>query len=207
MKTIQYIATIALTLMTVSLSNAQTTVSDLGSELRSGNLSIENLRGTGSSSGLSIQGRIENTTSSPIRIRISLRPAIFLGNRTSRSRQNMIAFSIFQRGGGYYKREGVSYIEFPANQSVAVDMIAYCADFEKENPSSTDSFEAYAVPEELAAVTRKIAAYKNANPDEEVTVAAQVALWLGQGLSPSQIRTTFQFTPSDERKARQILGY
>ena len=44
-----------------------------------------------------------------------------------------------------------------------------------------------------------------ANPDADVTVAAQLAIWLVQGVDTAAIRSKFEFTPADERLARTFI--
>lgn len=185
---------------------AQTSISDLQTELQSGRIAVEVMRGNGSSSGMAIEGKIRNTSPRTIRINTDLLRPMYLGNRTSRSRQNMIAFSLYERGGRFYTQGNNSFIEVPPNQSTDVDLIAYCADFEKDNPSSADQFDISEVPPEISGITQKIAQYKRRNPKVDVTIAAQVALWLVQGHSAEEISTTFQFSTQDELKAREIIN-
>lgn len=206
MKTLSLFAFLAVFAVFSNSALAQPSISDLQSEMQSGRIAVEGMRGNGSSSGMAIDGRIRNTTQRPVRINTSLRRPMYLGNRTSRSRQNMIAFSLYERGGSYYTYGNNPFIEVPPNQSLDVQLIAYCADFEKDNPGETDQFAISEVPPELSRITQKIADYKRRNPDDEVTIAAQVALWLAQGYSPEEIRTTFQFSSQDEMKARMIIN-
>lgn len=201
-----FFALLAAIVITPSPAFSQTTISDLQAEIQSGSIVVEDMRGNGSSSGMAINGRIRNTSQRLIRINTNLSRPMYLGNRTSRSSQNMIAFSLYETGGGYYTDSNSSFIEVPANQSLNVQLIAYCADFEKDNPSQTDQFSISEVPSEISGITQKIADYKRRYPRDDITVAAQVALWLAQGLSSSEIRTTFQFSPQDETKARAIIN-
>lgn len=190
----------------INASFAQSDFSDLREEIRSGRVAVVNLSGNGNSSGLSIQGTIKNNTPRRIRINTELIEPIYLGNRAAHTRQNMIAFSVYQRGGRYITQGVRSFIELAANQSIDIDMVAYCADYEKDNPISSDAFDVYDVPMDIQQITSRIANYKRSFPQEELTVPAQVALWLGQGIAPAKIRETFPFSSGDERKARDILG-
>jgi hypothetical protein len=203
-------ASIILFLISTILSSdevvAQRVIYDLEDAILQGHVAIEQMRGNGSSSGTSIEGRIRNSSQRTVRINVNLRKPMYLGNRTSSARQNMVAFSIYQRGGRYFTEGLNAFIEVTANQSLDVQFVAYCADFEKDNPSSADQFVVASVPDSMSGIIEKIANYKRLNPNDDVTVAAQVALWLAQGVAPDQIRTTFQFSQQDERTARAIIN-
>lgn len=117
----------------------------------------------------------------------------------------MVAYAIYGHDGSYYKGDAGPFISVEANQSINVQLIAYCADHEKENPVSSDNFQMAELPSALRTTAEKIARYKRRFPDAESTVAAQVALWLGQGLTPEEISKTFEFSNHDLAKAREIL--
>jgi hypothetical protein len=178
-------------------------ISNLQAEVAAGRISVEALNGTGGSSGASIRGKIRNTTNSAIRLSTRLAPPLFLKN--SSARQNMVAYAMYGGDGSYYREGGGSFISVEGNQSLDVQLIAYCADHEKENPAPSDSFRIAELPSRLSTTAEKIARYKQRFPDDEITVAAQVALWLGQGLTPEEIGKTFEFSNQDLAKAREIL--
>lgn len=52
----------------------------------------------------------------------------------------------------------------------------------------------------------RISAYIASNPDTDVTVAAQLAIWLAQDETPADIGARFPFTPADERLARTLIA-
>lgn len=192
--------------LTTNPALAQAPISDLQTEIDSGRISVVSLLGNGNSSGMAIEGAIRNSTERSIRIATNLSRPIYLSNRSSSKSQNMIAFGLYGRDGGYYDDGTTSYIDVPANQSLDVSFIAYCADYEKENPSSSDSFSISEVPANLARAASQIAEYKRNNPDEDIVVAAQIALWFAQGLSSKEIQTTFPFSAADEAKAIVIIS-
>jgi hypothetical protein len=204
-KYISLLPTVLITLF-IGQTFAQTTVSDLQDEIQAGRIAVENMQGKGSSTGMAIEGRIRNTTSKTLRINTNLKQPVYLGNRTSRLRQNMVAFSVYERGGSYFTDGRSSFIEVPANESYDVQLLAYCADYEKENPTSADQFVISQLPSGISDITRKIAEYKRKNPDDNSIQAFQVALWLAQGLTPEEIRKTFDFSQQDEIKARRIMN-
>ncbi|RTE85519.1 MULTISPECIES: hypothetical protein [Gammaproteobacteria] len=187
-------------------AQSSSTVVSLVDALQSGQVSIERLSGNGSSSGSSISGTLRNNTNQALRIGTNINPALYLEN-SNPSNQNMIAFQIYLRGGGYYRANGQNFIELASNRSTSITLIAYCADFEKGNPTYSDSFAVKYVPQNLSSLANKIARYKRNNPNHDTTVPAQVALWLGQGVPISEIKEMFSFNEQDEQVARMILNY
>ena len=61
------------------------------------------------------------------------------------------------------------------------------------------------VPATLNGVMSSIGSYARANPDADVTVAAQLAIWLVQDVETTAIRSKFEFTPADEKLARTFI--
>jgi hypothetical protein len=57
----------------------------------------------------------------------------------------------------------------------------------------------------LLPVLHSIIEYESAHPDQEVTVAAQAAIWLAQGLSIDEVRTKFDVNNAQETLAREFL--
>jgi hypothetical protein len=163
------------------------------------------MRGNGSSSGAALEGRIRNTSSNTARANINLIPPVYFENQGS-SGQNMIGTQIYLDGGGYYTEGDRQFIEINPNSEVNVMIIAYCADFEKDNPSIGDFFSVSGIPQELVDVTWRIASFEAANPDYDTTVPAQVAIWLSQGELAEDIRQKFSFNANDERLAQQFVG-
>lgn len=178
---------------------------DLGAGLDSGSIRIVQLHGNGSSSGTSLEGQIENLTQNELRIAVNLRRPLYFGNRGG-SGQNMIAVSIFEDGGRYYSDGESSFISLMPGRALSVQLTAYCADFDKENPSVSDSFAIADTPEEISEIALKISRYEAANAEFDLTVPSQLALWLSQGNSASEIQEKFAFSASDERVAREILA-
>ncbi|ANO52333.1 hypothetical protein BA177_15085 [Woeseia oceani] len=118
----------------------------------------------------------------------------------------MIATQIYSDDGGYLSDGSESFIELPTSSSIQVMFIAYCADFEKDNPQYSDTFSLIDLPPELASVARKISDYEAAHPGQDTMVASQVALWLVQGVSATEIKDKFSFDENELKAARTILG-
>ena len=189
-----------------SLSSASSTrVTDLLSEMRSGNIALTSTHGTGASTGASVQGYLVNNTNRDIRVAVNLDKPLFMRNSRRRS-QNMLATRVFNRDKTYRREGNQSFIALKANKRIPVTFIAYCVDFEKDNPAGTDSFTINDVPTELVGISSKIQRYERDNPDANSGAALQLALWLSQGESIREIREKFKFTWQDEQTARNLIN-
>ena len=78
-------------------------------------------------------------------------------------------------------------------------------DFERDNPSESENFSIGVLPANLNSVMANVNAFVAANPDADVTVAIQVAIWLAQGETITDIQAKFAFTPADEQLARDLM--
>ena len=83
--------------------------------------------------------------------------------------------------------------------------MAYCVDFEKDNPTQAESFDVADSPSNLDRVTAAIQEYSRKNPNTDITSAAQAAIWMAQGVSIDDIRTKFPVSSSEEILARSFL--
>ena len=196
----------ALTIALISGTiQAQNNFSDLKSAIASGSVTLSNIHGNGSSSGNAIEAIIKNRTDSNIKIYTQLDDPLYLGNETSQSSQNMLAFEVYGDGGTYYSDGTKSFIELSPNQRMRVDITAYCTDYYKDNPGYNDRFRSAETPDDIKDIADKIASYTKRNSMTDITVGAQVALWLGQGLTPEEIKETFPFSSRDRAIANDIL--
>lgn len=185
------------------VASAQTPPRDLLAEVESNRLQLESLAGNGGSSGAAIAGYLVNTTRQAIRVDVYLSRKLFLVNKGSG--QNMVATTVYLEGGEYNSDGRRSFIVLRPNSRTAVTFIAYCADFNKDNPSATDRFTVSSLPPGLESIVAAIAAYSKKNPNIDSTVAAQAALWLSQGTSISEIRKRFPVSLAEERLAKSFL--
>ena len=204
-----------LTLLTAcsqSGSNAPASSQQLSSEqgsaelselISSGAVSLVQARGNGASSGNSIDAVLRNNTERELQINVFLDQPIFLAN--SGVGQNMIASMVVGDDGSYKQEGSRSIVTLRPSEPFKASMVAYCADFSKENPNSTETFDLSQVPPRLAAVISRVNEYARSNPDVDVTVAAQLAVWLAQDESTVIIAEKFPFTPADEQLARTFL--
>lgn len=183
-------------------ATAAQAVTDLSDELESGDVALESVAGNGGSSGTVLTGYLRNQSGSSKRIGVDLARPLYLVN--SGFRQNMVATQVYNRDGGYFSDGKKSFIELKSNQRAPIVFVAYCADFEKENPTAEDSFTIGKMPGNLNRVAKKVREYVSRNPNAEVTIAAQLAFWLVQGESTSDIRQKFEFSQSDEMLGRQF---
>lgn len=186
--------------MFTAIALAQPGVVDLKRELDAGRVRLTSIAGTGGSSGTVITARLQSATSSELRIEVHLTQPIYLVN--SGSSQDMIASQVFFDGGRYQSDGKKSFLVIPPRSTFSVVFMAYCADFEKDNPTITDRFYMGSAPPNLTSVLDKVRTYHRANPDGEVVVATQAAIWLAQGVSLEKIRTKFPVSATDAQLAR-----
>ena len=161
--------------------SAQVTVNDLHDEIDAGRVRFISATGNGSSSGASVEGYLINDTAAERHVGIYLSRPVYL--RNSGAGQNMVATEVYLGDGGYLSDGRRSFITLNAGVRTRVMLIAYCVDFEKDNPSASDRMAVGSVPPTLNAVMSSIGGYVRANPDADVTVAAQLAIWLVQGVT------------------------
>jgi hypothetical protein len=195
--------TLALLCLVTTLTSAQAPLRDLTLEVSQGRVELRSLTGNGSSSGAAIEGELTNLSSNTIAVSVNLAEPIFLVNNGSA--QNMVVSAIYPASGSYRRDSRGSFLQIGAKASIRVILIAYCADFEKENPGSQDRFQLSPLPENLRPVMRKILNYARRSPDQDITGAAQAALWIVQGVDVTEIRRRFPVSVADERLARSFL--
>lgn len=171
--------------------------------INDGTIKIVSVSGNGSSSGAALDGYLLNTTTRQITIDVYLRQPIYFLN--SGRGQNMIATQIYEYGGQHSVQGGRSFITIPANGQINVMFIAYCADFERDNPTSSERFTIGNMPISIRDASVRIALFEEAIASMDTTVASQVALWIAAGIQPETIRTQFDFSPNDLSVAYQIL--
>lgn len=176
---------------------------DLAVLLDEGLVVLEDLRGKGASSGNAVEGAIRNLSGRDLRIDIAMAKPVFF--RNSGRGQNMIAALILGADGGYVSDGQTSFIDVSGNQRTPISLVAFCADFEKDNPTAAESFTVDTAPPELAGVAARIAQHLRANPDADITVPGQVAVWLARGVSEEEIQEKFPFTRQDVALARAFL--
>jgi hypothetical protein len=181
----------------------QTVVEDLATALDRGHVAIEDASGTGASSGLAVDACLTNQRSTEVNVDISLKQPVFMRNRGRG--QNMIAVWVYLRGGGYRSDGFRSFIRLEPKRRTPVQFVAYCVDFDKDNPSNEEELVRDSPPASLMPLLRSIRNYESSHPDQDVTVAAQVAVWLAQGISIEEIRTRFEVDQAQEALAREFL--
>ena len=184
--------------------SAQVAVSDLYGEIVAGRVRLLTATGNGASSGAAVEGYLMNETATERHVGAHLTRPIYLAN--SGAGQDMVATAVYLGDGGYLSDGRHSFITLRPGVRTAVLFIAYCVDFDKDNPSSSDQMVVGSVPSSLVEVMRNIGAHVSANPRADITVAAQVAIWLAQGVDAAVILPKFGFTPADERLARILVG-
>ncbi|MDR0402796.1 MAG: hypothetical protein LBH35_04315 [Treponema sp.] len=189
---------------TAGMLAAQSQVLDMDAALRNGDVSLT-ASGNGSSSGASVEGYLQNNRTVIIRISIVISGGIYLKN--SGSAQNMVATQVYLADGGYYIENDMAFIELAPRSRTEIMLIAFCADFELDNPSPNDSFSRGSMPSALQAITAKVSRFMADHPDEDIVTAAQLAVWLARGETLESISEKFDFTSDDVVLARRIMAY
>ena len=140
-----------------------------------GSITIESVAGTGRSSGMALNAVLTNTTEMTQRIFVYLDAPLYFRNRNSAA-QDMVATQVYARDGMYWRQsDHTPFIEVAAWSRLPVTFVAYCADFDKDNPSGADALDIVPVRQSIATVMRQISAYEAANQDVDT-----VPIRLGQ---------------------------
>ncbi len=70
---------------------------------------------------------------------------------------------------------------------------------------SSETFALGTPSPHMEQVMANITAYARRYPNADITIAAQVAVWLVQGISSGKIKEKFPFSARDEQLARGFL--
>ena len=182
---------------------AQVRVTDLTSEISEEHIILVSAVGNGSSSGAAIDAIVVNGGASERHVNIHLSRPLYLVN--SGSGQDMVASQVFLADGGYLSDGRSSFVTLQPRKQTSIILVAYCVDFDKENPTTGDEFSVGNLPSELNGVLVNIGRYNSAHPQQDITAAAQIAIWLAQGESALDIQKKFTFTDTDEQLARSFI--
>ncbi|WP_424946750.1 hypothetical protein [Candidatus Spongiihabitans sp.] len=182
-------------------TNAQNIV-DLEQALNEGKVALENTKGTGRSSGSVIKSELHNLTNRALKIFTHIGQGLFL--RNGGVGQNMIATEIYHSSGQYWVENGKNIIKVDANGREDIVLVAYCVDFEKNNPTPQERFSISSIPRNFEHVLRDIQAYRERYPDKDITVPAQVALWFSKGYTLREIRKKFAVSSPEAELATQL---
>ena len=117
----------------------------------------------------------------------------------------MIATRVYGKDGSYLSDGERDFIEVNTGERLPVVLNVYCADFEKDNPSSNESFAIRSIPQDLEAIARSISEYEESNLESNVIVGAQLALWLSQGITLEEISEKFSYVEIDKTHMRAII--
>ena len=199
-----YITVIVFLVFAIGIYGQSTRVRELSEAISSGDVTLS-ANGNGSSSGAAIIGTLTNSTSAEIRVNVTITGGIYL--RNSGSGQNMVGTQIFLFSGGYTESGTSRFIKLPSSSITGILIIAFCSDFELDNPSRGDNFSIAPMPTRLQSISEKISRYLHDNFDDDPVIPVQLALWNFQGESRSHIREKFNFDDSDWMLAADIIDY
>jgi len=178
-------------------------VLELQDEIDAGRVGLVDAWGNGSSSGASITGSIINRSTSEIRVAVRLRRPMYLAN--SGRGQNMIALQVYLSDRSYFRGETEDFISLPPGATTKVIFIAFCMDFDKDNPTADESFRVSSPLSGIPTVVRRGEEYLAANHESDPIAAVQAAIWLAQGVELADIRTRFPLTAADESVAMSLI--
>lgn len=176
---------------------------DLAQLIASGEVTLVKATGNGASSGNSINAVLRNNTNRVIEVPVYMSQPLFLEN--SGAGQNMVASMVVGADGRYFKDSEQEIVRLAPGEVFYASMVAYCADFEKANPTEDEGFSIAPIPNHLAPVIHNINAYMKSNSGADITAAAQVAVWMAQGVSAEEISRKFSFNYRDEQLAKEFL--
>ena len=206
MRTIQrFIFATVTALLTSGVYGATDPPASLNDSVEQGIVVIESVSGTGGSSGSVLNAVLVNTTAVAQQILVHIDAPLFFQNRGES--QNMVATQVYGRDGTYQRLGGGRpYVEIAAGSELPVTFVAYCADFDKDNPSITDTFDIAPLPQHIATVIRQIGAYETANRNDISIAASQLALCVAQDHTLDDIDEKFEFDTNDEAIMDAILA-
>ena len=177
---------------------------DLGFALSNGLVSLS-VSGNGNCAGHAVEGTIKNHTPTTISIDVNIIDALYLVN--SGKGQNMLATKILPSTLKYIT-DGISrYFKIEAGASVGIVFEAYCADFDKDNPTASESFRFSVKPAAVATIGAKIGRYNAINVNLDLTNANQIALWRSQGMSRIEIAKKYIFNNADWDLSTEIMNF
>jgi len=177
---------------------------DLGFALSNGLVTLS-VSGNGRCAGTSVEGTIKNHTPTTISIDVNIIDCLYLVN--SGKGQNMLATSIFLSGLRYIERGTSKFIRIEPGVNVGIVLEAYCADFDKDNPTASESFRFSVKPAAVATIGAKIGKYSAVNFNADLTKASQIALWRSQGKSWQEIAEKIDFTSVDWELSTKIMDF
>ena len=169
---------------TVTLQNA----------IRSGKVSAQ-ISGTGASSGDSIKMKIRKRAGGDLTVTVP--PGTMLKN-ASGGEQNMVVAGVrgVDLGGGLIRP--TSSVRLSGMRPTTVVLAAFCAEFEKDNPSRSAEFSVGQPDPRLACILRKSAALS--------VSARQAAVWMHtDGLSYSHMSQKFPVTAREWSQATAVV--
>ena len=167
-------------------------------------IDLYDIRGTGGSTGTVIEAVLRNLTNKDIRISTNINRGLFL--RNSGKGQNMIATQIYRASGEYFVSGEQKFSMVEPFEKMKVLLFAYCADFEKDNPTPQEKFTIKSFPQRYSDIVDKISRYSEKYPkDDSIVKSGQVALWMSQGHSLQKIREKFEISDADAELAYKLL--
>ena len=125
----------------------------------------------------------------------------------SGSGQNMLATRVYFTGGEYFLIDGKRVITIAPKATVGIVFDAYCADFDKDNPTKDENLSFRVVPQAKIKIASQISRYSAANITVDLTIPIQLAVWRDEGKSREEIARKFNFTSIEWELSTKILSF
>jgi len=154
--------------------------------------------GTGASSGDSVKLRVKKTAKAKGPLDVSVPEGSVLRS-SSGAAQSMVVASVrgVDMGGGMISP--TSRIHLSGSNPVTVILSAFCAEFEKDNPSPSTAFSLESPDPMLACITKR---------SRNLSIPArQAAVWIQtDGVSFEHVNEKFSVSPGDWAAAQQVVA-
>ena len=157
------------------------------------------IRGTGASSGDSIKLNIAKRPAAAAGpLEISVPPGTILSNGNSAG-QNMVVGEVLGRMVSESSYIPASHIELSGKSAVDYALTAFCLNFEKDNPSDTDTFRAEEPDATLACIMKNSA---------QLSVAArQAAVWIHtDNINYAHMNRKFSVSAQEFSQGRDVVN-
>jgi hypothetical protein len=119
----------------------------------------------------------------------------------------MVATQIYLSGNTYTTSGSNKFIRLLPNENTPIIFIAFCADFDRDNPTNRQSFTTASIPSNMQAIITRMSRYMADNFDVDIIVPIQLALWRNQGVTRTAIAAKFSFDNSDWETSSRIMNY
>ena len=181
---------------------------DLAALLDAGQVRLEEVRGTGYSTGTSLDVVVRNTSGRDLEIDTVPSEALFFKNQGDGT--HMLVLGLVERSGGYYEDDdGNTFVELPRNKKLDMGFLASSVEFDRPEPSSGETLLRADMPPYLQRISELLRHIEKVGFEQELEPldTIQLALWLYLGMSLEEIEEEYDFAPKDVQAAEEIVRH